>query len=93
MEPEAVRLMRAIKERYPDVEAGDFVDPFIAAAQAPSADLYPNDPMFRVALHELLEAEVLRHSTAPEHLSASIQGTNRQFEVTPQGAQRIIGSL
>ena len=48
--------------------------------------------MFRVALHELLEAEVLRHSTAPEHLSASIKGTNRQFEVTPEGAQRIIES-
>jgi len=48
MEPEAVRLMRAIKERYPDVEAGDFVDPFIAAAQTPSADLEPKDRMFRV---------------------------------------------
>jgi hypothetical protein len=55
-------------------------------------DLDPNDPMFRVALHELLEAEVLRHSTAPEHLSASIKGTNPQFEVTPEGAQRIIES-
>ncbi len=65
MEPEAVRLMRAIKERYPDVEAGDFVDPFIAAAQASSADLDPNAPMFRVALHELLEDEVLRHSDGP----------------------------
>ena len=41
MEPEAVRLMRTIKERYPDLEAGDFVDPFIAAAQASSADLGP----------------------------------------------------
>jgi hypothetical protein len=92
MEPEAIRLMRAIKERYPDVEAGDFVDPFIAAAQDPSVDLDPNDPMFRAALHELLEAEVLRHSTAPEHLSASIKGTNPQFEVTPEGAQRIIES-
>ena len=83
--------MRAIKERYSDVEAGDFVDPFIAA-QAPSADLDPNDPMFRVALHELLETEVLRHSTAPEHLAASIKGTNPQFEVTPEGARRIIES-
>jgi hypothetical protein len=51
MELEAISLMRAIMERYPDVEAGDLVDPFIAAAQAPSADLEPNDPMFRVALH------------------------------------------
>ena len=92
MEPEAIRLMRAIKERYPDVEAGDDVDPFIAAAQFPDADLNPNDPMFRVAMHELLEAEVLRHSTAPEHLSASVEGPNRQFEVTPEGAQRIIES-
>ena len=92
MEPKAVRLMRAIKERYPDVEAGGFVDLFIAAAQAPSADLDPNDPMFRVALHELLETEVLRHSTVPEHLSASIKGTNPQFEVTPEGARRIIES-
>jgi hypothetical protein len=92
VEPEAVGLMRAIKERYLDLEAGDLVDPFIAAAQAPSADLDPNDPMFRVALHELLEAEVLRHSTAPEHLSASIKGTNPQFEVTPEGARRIIES-
>jgi len=92
MEPEAVRLMRAIKERYPDVEAGDFVDPFIAAAQAPSADLDPNDPLFRAVLHELLEAEVLRHSTAPEHLSASIEGKNPQFEVTLEGARRIIES-
>ena len=89
MEQEAISLMRAIMERYPDVEAGDFVDPFIAA-QASGADLEPNDPMFRVALHELLEAEVLRHSTAPEHLTASIKGTNPQFEVTPEGAQRII---
>ena len=92
MEPEATRLMQAIKERYPDIEAGAFVDPFIAAAQAPSADLDPNDPMFRVALHELLEAEVLRHSTAPEHLSASMKGTNPQFEVTSEGARRIIES-
>ena len=92
MEPEAIRLMQAIKERYSDVVAGDFVDPFIAAAQAPSVELAPNDPMFRVALHELLEAEVLRHSTAPEHISASIKGTNPQFEVTPEGAQRIIES-
>jgi hypothetical protein len=91
MEPEAVRLMRTIKERYPDVKAGDFVDPFIAA-QAPGADLDSNDPMFRMALHELLEAEVLRHSTAPEHLTASIKGTNPQFEVTPEGARRIIES-
>ena len=92
MEPEAIRLMQTIKEQYPDVEAGDFVDPFIAVAQAPNVDLDPKDPMFRVALHELLEAEVLRHSTAPEHLSASIKGTNPQFEVTPEGAQRIIES-
>ena len=92
MEPEAARLMRAIKERYSDVAAGDFVDPFIAAAQASGADLDPNDPMFRAALHELLEAEVLRHSTAPEHLTASIKGTNPQFEVTPEGARRILES-
>jgi len=92
MGPEALRLMWTIKERYPDIEAGDFVDPFITAAQAPSADLDPNDPMFRVALHELLEAEVLRHSTAPEHLSPSIKGMNPQFEVTPEGARRIIES-
>jgi len=92
MEPEAVRLMRAIKERHPDLEAGDFVDPFIVAARAPSADLDPNDPMFRLALHELLEAEVLRHSTAPEHLSASVKGMNPQFEVTPEGVQRIVES-
>ena len=84
--------MRTIKVRYPDVEAGDFVDPFIAAAQVPSADLDPNDPIFRVALHELLEAEVLRHSTAPEHLTASIKGTNPQFEGTPEGALLIIES-
>jgi hypothetical protein len=84
--------MRAIKERYPDLEAGEFVDPFIAAALAPGADLDPNDPMFRVALHELLEAEVLKHSTAPEHLSASIKGTNPQFEVTPEGARWIMES-
>jgi hypothetical protein len=92
METEALRLMRAIKERYPDVEAGDFVDPFAAAAQDPGTDLNPNDPMFRVVLHELLEAEVLRHSTAPEHLTASVKGMNPQFEVTPEGAQRIIES-
>jgi len=91
MEPEAVRLMRAIKERYPDVKPDDLVDPFVAA-QAPGADLDSNDPMFRMALHELLEAEVLRHSTAPEHLSASIKVMNPQFEVTPEGAQRIIES-
>jgi len=48
--------------------------------------------MFRVALHELLEAEVLRHSTASEHLSASIKGMNPQFEVTPEGVRRIIES-
>ena len=91
MEPEAVRLMRTIKERYPDVKAGDFVDPFVAA-QAAGAGLDSNDPMFRVALHELLEAEMLRHSTAPEHLTASIKGTNPQFEVTPEGARWIMES-
>ena len=92
MEPEAIRLMRAIKERYPDLKAGDSVDPFIAAAQSPEAHLNPNDPMFRVALHELLEAEVLRHSTAPERLTASVKGTNPHFEVTAEGAQRIVES-
>jgi len=50
VEPEAIKLMRAIKERYPDVKSGDSVDPFIAAAQFPDAELDPNDPMFRVAL-------------------------------------------
>ena len=92
MEPEAIRLMRAIKERYPDVKAGDDVDPFIAAARFPDADLDPSDPMFRVALHELLEAEVLRHSTAPEQITASGKGMNPHFEVTPEGAQRIVES-
>jgi hypothetical protein len=92
MEPEALRLMRAIKERHPDLEAGELVDPFIAAARTPGADLDPNDPMFRVALHELLEAEMLRHSTAPEHLTASIKGTNPQFEVTPEGVRWIMES-
>jgi hypothetical protein len=92
MEPEAIRLMRAIKVRYPDVKSGDSVDPFIAAAQFPDADLNPNEPMFRIALHELLEAEVLRHSTAPEHLSASVKGMNPQFEVTAEGVQRIVES-
>jgi hypothetical protein len=48
--------------------------------------------MFRIALHELLEAEVLRHSTAPEHLSASVKGMNPQFEVTAEGVQRIVES-
>ena len=92
MEPEAIRLMRAINERYTDLKAGDDVDPFIAAAQFPDADLDPNDPMVRVALHELLEAEVLRHSTAPERLTASGKGMNPQFEVTAEGAQRIVES-
>ena len=91
MKPEAVRLMRAIKERYPDVKAGDLVDPFVAV-QASAWGLDSSDPMFRMALHELLEAGVLRHSTAPEHLSASIKGMNPQFEVTPEGAERIIES-
>jgi hypothetical protein len=92
MEPEAIKLMRAIKARYPDVKAGDDVDPFTAAAQFPDADLNPNDPMFRVALHELLETEVLRHSTSPEQLTASVKGTNPHFEVTPEGALRIVES-
>jgi hypothetical protein len=92
MEPEAIKLMRAIKARYPDVKAGDDVDPFIAAAQFPETDLDPDDPMFRVALHELLEAEVLRHSTSPEQLTASVKWTNPQFEVTAEGAQRIVES-
>ena len=91
MEPEAVTLMRAIKERYPDLKAGDFVDPFVAA-QTPGAGLDSDDPTFRMALHELLEAEVLRHSTAPEHLSESIKGMNPRFEVTLEGVQRIIES-
>jgi len=91
MEPEAIRLMRAIKERYPDVKSGVFVDSFIAA-QFPDADLNPNDPMFRVALHELLEDEVLRHSTAPEQLTASVKGMNPQFEVTAEGVQWIVES-
>jgi len=91
MEPEAIRLMRAIKERYPDVKSGVSVDSFIAA-QFPDADLNPNDPMFRVALHELLEDEVLRHSTAPEQLTASVKGMNPQFEVTAEGVQWIVES-
>jgi len=86
MGPEAIRLMRAIKERYPDVKAGDYVDPFAAAA---GVGLNPNDPGFRIGLHELLEAEVLRHSTAPEHLTAAVRGMSPHFEVTPEGEMQI----
>ena len=78
--------MRAIKERYPDVRAGSVVDPFAAIA---TVGLNPDAPGFRIGLHERLEAEVLRHSTAPEHLNASAEGMNPHFEVTPEGELQI----
>jgi hypothetical protein len=86
MGPEAMHLMRAIKEHYPDMRAGSVVDPFGAVADV---GLDPHDPGFRVGLHELLEADVLRHSTAPEHLTPSTMGMNPRFEVTSEGEARI----
>jgi hypothetical protein len=56
MSPAAIRLMRAIKQLYPDVEAGKMVDPYSAAYHAA---LYPNAPAYDVTLRELLDAEVL----------------------------------
>ncbi len=56
MGPEAVKLMLAIKLRYPNVEAGAMVDPYIAAYDAA---LNPEAPAFNAALRELLNADVL----------------------------------
>ena len=86
MGPEAVRLMRAIKERCPDVKAGAVVDPFIAAA---GVELNPTDPGYRVAMRELLEAGVLKPRPDLDHQAASIMGANPQYEVTPEGVRRI----
>jgi len=86
MGPESVRLMRAIKELYPDVEAGKMVDPYIAAC---NAALDPDDPGYNAALRELLEAEVLRHSPEFDNLTTRVVNMNQHYEVTPEGARTI----
>ena len=57
MRPEAVSLMRAIKRRYPEVEAGTHIDPFVAAHDAA---FNPDTPAYGMALRELLNEDVLR---------------------------------
>ena len=59
MSPAAIRLMRAIKQLYPDVEAGKMVDPYSAAYHAA---LYPNAPAYDVTLRELPARAARRRS-------------------------------
>lgn len=89
MSPAAIRLMRAIKQLYPDVEAGKMVDPYSAAYHAA---LYPNAPAYDVTLRELLDAKVLRRSPEFDSRMAGIVNINQHYEVTPEGASRIAGA-
>ena len=71
---------------------GDMMDPFGTAA---GADLNPNDPGYRVALRDLQNADVLRLWQSPnlDHISATLMGTNPQYQVTSEGARGIAASM
>ncbi len=86
VEPEALKLMRAIKKRYPDVEAGTMVDPYSAAYDAA---LNPEAPAYNVALRELLHADVLRRSPEFDRLTARAVNMNLQYKITPEGERLI----
>jgi hypothetical protein len=86
MGPEAVKLMLAIKLRYPTVEAGAMVDPYIAAYDAA---LNPEAPAFNAALRELLNADVLSRSAESDRLTARAVSMNLQYKVTPEGERLI----
>ena len=87
MGPEAIRLMRAIRERYPDVRVGSEVDPYAAAATS-GEGIDPDDPVYRVGVRELLEAGVLSPMETPS-LPSGIAGANRPYRVTPEGELQI----
>lgn len=86
MGPGAIRLMRAIKQRHPVIEAGVVVDPYVAAY---AAGLDPDHPGYDAALSELLDAGVLRRAVEAERLLSNVQGLNPQYEVTAEGAPTI----
>ena len=79
MGPQTVRMMRAIKQLNPDVGADAMVDVYLAADVAA---LNPDDPVYSVALRELLNTEVLRRSPKFDHLTATID-VHQHYEVTP----------
>ena len=72
-------MMRAIKQLNPDVGADAMVDGYLAADVAA---LNPDDPVYSVALRELLNTQVLRRSPKFDHLTATID-VHQHYEVTP----------
>jgi hypothetical protein len=77
--------MRAIKHLNPDVGADAMVDVYLAADVAA---LNPDDPVYSVALRELLNTEVLRRSPKFDYLTATIDA-HQHYEVTPEGARQV----
>ena len=86
MGPEAVSLMRAIKRRYPEVEAGTQVDPSVAAHDAA---FDPDTPAYGAALRELLNEDVLRRSPGYDNLTSTAVNANPHYQVTPEGSHLI----
>ncbi len=82
-------LMRAIKQRHPDVEAGEMVDPYIAAYEA---GLNADSRAYDDALNRLEAGGALKRSAEFDDLTASVVGMNQQYEITPKGA-RLIADL
>ncbi len=89
MRAETIWLMRAIRARYPDVEAGAMVDPYAAAHDAA---LNPDGPGYDTAIRELLDAHALRSSPEWDRLTSTAVGMNPQYEVTSKGELMISGA-
>ncbi len=89
MRPETIWVMRAIKARYPDVEAGTIVDPYAAAHDAA---LNPDGPGYETALRELIDAHALSSPTGWDDLDPIAVDAKRRYEVTPRGKRMIAGA-
>lgn len=86
---ETIWVMRAIKSRYPEVEAGTMVDPYVAAQEAM---LNPDGPGYKRGLRELLAAEALRSLPGRPAPASAAVGANPQYQVTSKGKLMIAGA-
>ena len=90
MGPGAIKLMRAIKRRHPDYEAGMLIDPYNVAYYASDAELDSDHPGYHLTLDELIRSGVLRHAVEVEARLWQVQGLNPQYEITPEGERRMV---
>jgi hypothetical protein len=86
MGPGAIRLMRAIKQRHPVIEAGMVVDPYTLALDA---GLDADHVEYHAALDELVDADVLRRAVEAEAIFPASAQLNPNYQITAQGERAI----